>query len=171
METTLGFLVWQRLAFEPMQIGFLFAGMGLVSALMQGGVFRRIAPRTGTRPLAIVGFVLLAVGFAVVALVDPWPSTGLLWLGVILLACGTGLVFPALTTLTSLAADERTQGRALGAFRSAGSLGRAIGPLVAAISYFTIAPSAPYWTGAALMIIPLLLLRGLSTKPMAPKPA
>lgn len=165
METTLGFLVWQRLAYEPMQIGFLFAGMGLVSALMQGGVFRRLAPRTGARPLAVVGFIVLAFGFAVVALVDPWPSTGLLWAGVILLACGTGLVFPALTTLTSLAADERTQGRALGAFRSAGSLGRAIGPLLAAISYFTIAPSAPYWTGAALMIIPLLLLRTLPTKP------
>jgi len=165
METTLGFLVWERLAYGRVHIGFLFAAMGLVSAAMQGLVFRRLAPRVGARPLALVGFVLLAGGFAVLALVDHAPSSTLVWAGVALLACGTGLVFPALTTLISLSADAQSQGSILGAFRSASSLGRAIGPLLAAVTYFSIAPAAPYWTGAALMIVPLLLLRGVRVGP------
>lgn len=165
MESTLGFLVWERLDYGRANIGFLFAAMGLISAAIQGGVFRRLAPRVGARPLALVGFVFLAAGFAVVALVDHTPSPALIWGGVVLLACGTGLVFPALSTLISLSADAQSQGRTLGAFRSASSLGRAIGPLLAAVTYFSIAPSAPYWTGAALMIFPLLLLRGVRTGP------
>jgi MFS family permease len=158
METTLGFLAWQRLGYRPQDIGWLFGGMGLVSAFMQGGVFRRLAPRTGARPLALVGFVFLAIGFALVALVDPIPKTAMLWGGVIVLAMGTGLVFPALSTMVSLAADEHSQGRAMGAFRSASSLGRAIGPLLAAMTYFSIAPSAPYWTGAAFMVVPFSMV-------------
>lgn len=158
MEGTLSFLAWQRLDYQPRDIAIIFGGMGFIAALVQGGVFRRLAPRTGAAPLGIAGFIFLAIGFAGVALVDHRPSVGMLWLGISLMSVGTGLVFPALSTLISLSADEHNQGRVMGAFRSAGSLGRAVGPLLAAITYFTIAPSAPYWTGAVAMILPLALL-------------
>ena len=65
---------------------------------------------------------------------------------------------PALSTLVSLAADERSQGRAMGGFRSASSLGRALGPLVAALAYFQIGSGAPYWISGVGMALPLLLV-------------
>ena len=117
----------------------------------------------------IGSFALLAPGFALIALVDGHPGLGLLVLGIVVLAAGTGLVFPALNTLVSLAADERNQGFALGSFRSASALGRAIGPLVAAIAYFSWSPAAPYWIGAIGILVPLALV-AMVTVARPPKP-
>jgi MFS family permease len=164
-EATMVFLSAQRCQFPPMQNGWLFAWMGLVAAAIQGGVFRRLAPRIGQRPLAIAGFAVMIPGFALIALVDWLPSTALLVVGVTGLAVGTGLVFPSLNTIASLSADPARQGEAMGAFRSAGSLGRALGPLLAAVIYFVLSPAAPYLVAAVGMIVPLVLvarLRGVA---------
>jgi MFS family permease len=158
MESTLVFLTAQMLGFEPQHNGYLFAWMGFLAAVMQGGVFRRMAPRIGGKPLAIAGLLLLMPGFLLIGLVDWHHHTWLLVLGISVLATGTGLVFPALSTLISLAASRSDQGLALGSFRSAGSLGRAIGPLLAAVVYFTFRPAAPYLCGMVGVIIPILLL-------------
>ena len=62
-----------------------------------------------------------------------------------------------MSALVSLYAPEETQGRELGIFRSAGSLARAIGPIVAAILYFIYGSSSAYLFGAALVVLPLLI--------------
>lgn len=158
LETTLVFLGAQRLELGPIAFGWLFAGMGFGSALMQGAVVRPFGARIGMTRLAMVGFMLHVAGFVLLALVDTHPSLGLLVAGVAVMALATGLVFPSLATLASLAAPPDRQGYAMGTFRSASSLGRAIGPLVAAVAYFALSPGAPYWLGAAGMLIPLFLV-------------
>jgi MFS family permease len=174
METTLVFLTAQRLSFEPGDNAMLFGWMGFMAALTQGLVFRRLSPRFGPKPLAVAGFLLLIPGFAIIAAVDRHPSTALLVTGLTVLAAGTGLVFPGLTTLVSLATDARNQGLALGTFRSSGSLGRAIGPLLAAMTYFWFTPAAPYLCGTVGMLLPLWLivkLRPTIAVTASPQPA
>ncbi|HYE06425.1 MAG TPA: MFS transporter [Planctomycetota bacterium] len=158
MESTLVFLTQQELALEPQDNAWLFAAMGLTSALTQGLIFRRFAPRIGGKPLALIGLGLLIPGFALLGALDYAPSHALLWCGVIVLAAGTGLIFPALSTLISLASDERNQGLAFGTFRSAGSLGRALGPLIGAAVYFAWRPAGPYLCGAVAILLPLWLV-------------
>jgi MFS family permease len=158
MEATLVFLSAQRCGFTPLDNAWLFAWMGLVSAMIQGGVYRRLAGRVDQRTLAMAGFLALVPGFALTALVDWFPVGWLLVVGVSVLGIGTGLVFPSINTMVSLSVDERQQGAVLGAFRSAGALGRAIGPLLAAVIYFRFAPSAPYLLGAVGALAPLLLI-------------
>ncbi len=161
LESTLVFLALEKLSFGPGNNAGLFVFMGFLSAAIQGGVFRRMAPRIGQRPLALAGFVLLLPGFTLIGMVDWFPHTWLLIVGVSLLACGTGLVFPALSTMASLAGDPARQGWVLGAFRSAGALGRAAGPLVAALLYFRFRPAAPYLFAAFGMTLPFLLIARL----------
>ena len=48
----------------PRRMGMLFAFMGVVSAIVQGGVVGRLAPRVGERRLAVAGALLLAAGLA-----------------------------------------------------------------------------------------------------------
>jgi MFS family permease len=139
--------------------------MGFVSAMIQGGVYRRLAGRVDQRSLAMAGFVAMVPGFMLVALVDWFPATWLLVVGVSVLGVGTGLIFPSLNTMVSLAVDERQQGAVLGSFRSAGALGRALGPLFAAVIYFRFAPSAPYVFGACGVLVPLLLVWRLALTP------
>lgn len=53
------------------------------------------------------------------------------------------------------------KGRALGEFRSAGQLGRAMGPLLACASYWTFGPSRTYITSAIAMGLVALRTGGL----------
>ncbi len=158
MEATLGFIAAQQLGMPASVLGFLFAWTGVVSAAMQGLVFRKYGQVWGVARLTAYGFAAQSIGLAMVALVDYYPSHALLWGGMTVQSIGIGLVFPGLSTLVSLAAPADRQGFAMGTFRSAGSLGRALGPLLAGVAYYLIAPSAPYWIAALGMLIPLFLV-------------
>ncbi len=161
MEVTLVFLSAQRLGFTPAGNAGLFCWMGLLSAAIQGGVFRRMVGRIGPKPLTVAGLALMIPGFLAIALVDPWPHTWLLVLATTILAGGTGLVFPGLSAMASLAGDARRQGWVMGTFRSAGSLGRAVGPLLGALTYFVYRPAGPYLVCAAGMLIPVAMIATL----------
>ena len=161
MEATLVFLVAQQLGFGIGATTALFVAMGLMAAAMQGGVYRPLVNRVGPRALALCGLLALIPGFALVALVAWHPHAWLLWAGVLVMSVGTGLAFPAMGTIASLAADPARQGWAMGAYRSAGALGRALGPLLAAIAYFHGGPEWPYLIGAIGMVLPLVLVLGV----------
>ncbi|MBA3936258.1 MAG: MFS transporter, partial [Planctomycetes bacterium] len=160
MEATMVFLAAQACGFTPKDNGMLFVMMGVISALMQGFLFRRLAPRIGQKPLAVAGLAASIPGFALLALVTWFPHTAVLVAGAAVLAIGTGLSFPALSTMVSLGADPLRQGWVLGSFRSAGALGRAFGPLLAAVVYFRFSPAAPYVVGAVGLLVPLALMVG-----------
>jgi MFS family permease len=160
MEATMVFLAAQACGFTPKDNGLLFVMMGVVSAFIQGFFFRRLAPRIGQKPFAVVGLAASVPGFALLALVNWYPHTALLVAGAAVLATGTGLTFPALSTMVSLGADPTRQGWVSGSFRSAGALGRAIGPLLAAVVYFRFSPAAPYVVGAVGLLVPLALVAG-----------
>lgn len=161
MEATLVFLATERLGFTMTGNGMLFAVMGLVAAISQGAVFRPFSGRLGEARLTRAGFLLMVPGFALIALVHLLPQAWLLWTGVAVLSLGTGLVFPGLSTLASLHGDPARQGWTMGTFRSATSLGRAAGPLLGAIAYFSLSQAAPYWIAAGGMLLPALLLSRL----------
>lgn len=158
MEATLVFLAAQRCGFSVFDTTWLFVAMGVVTAAVQGGVFRRLPPGTDQRRVALVGLAILVPGYLGIAAVDWFPETALLYAGIVVLAVGTGLVFPALSTLASLVVDASNQGRAMGTLRSAGALGRAMGPLLAAVIYFSWRPAAPYVLAGVGVALPFLLM-------------
>jgi MFS family permease len=158
LEATLVFLTLEELGYQPADNAWLFVTMGVVSLLANGVVFRRLVGRLGARPLVLAGFAALIPGYVLVGMVDWWPSVWLLYLGGMVLSLGTGTVFPGLNTLASLAADPARQGWAMGTFRSAAALGRAVGPLLGAVVYFSWRPGATYLVCAAGVLLPALLV-------------
>jgi MFS family permease len=159
MEATLVFLCGdpRRLGWDPFHLGFLFVGMGLTTAATQG-LFRALIARAGPRRLGMAGLVLMIPGMICIGVSAWYPHAAILLTGCGILAVSTGLVFPAMSTLISLAADPTRQGWAMGGFRSAGALGRVVGPLVAAYAYFQISPAAPYLIAAAGAVVPIVVL-------------
>jgi MFS family permease len=70
---------------------------------------------------------------------------------------GAGLTMPSMSALASLHAGERERGAVLGAFQSASSLGRIVGPLAAGALYQHGGLHSPFVV-AALCSLPALWL-------------
>ncbi|MBJ6763201.1 MFS transporter [Myxococcaceae bacterium JPH2] len=138
-----------------LRAGWLFALVGVLSALVQGGLVRRLVggkKGQGGReaPVAVVGFGLTAAGLGLLPMatsyVGLFPIMGLL-------AVGSALVNPCLSALVSLYAPEDRQGAALGAYQAFGSLGRILGPALGGLLFTRLGPAAPYGTAAAMVAV------------------
>ena len=164
MEFTLTFLAVERFAFSPLQNGGIFVFVGFIMILVQGGLVRRLSGKVREKSLALTGLASGVLAFIALAYA---PGLALFFAALAIMAFSVGLVSPSLSALISLYAAETDQGRAIGAFRSAGSLARAIGPLLAALLYFKYGSQAAYLLGGLLIILPFLL--ALRLPPPAPE--
>mgnify|MGYP005841365077 CR=1 FL=1 len=154
MEFTLTFLAVERFAFSPAQNGGMFVFIGLILVLVQGGIVRRLATPVGEKRLALAG---LACGVAAFLALAMALQLGLFFGALALMAFSIGLASPTLSALVSLYSNDADQGANLGVFRSAGSLARAIGPLLAAFVYFIYGSQSAYLFGAIIVIVPLIM--------------
>jgi MFS family permease len=153
MEFSLAFLAADRFGFNTGQITMLMIYVGVVLILTQGGIVRRIVPKFGERRVALAGLALVTAGFFTLGF-----ATNVFWLylGLGAMALGSGCVTPSLTALVSLFTSSEQQGQALGVFRAFGALGRALGPICAALSYWVFGSRVSYSVGAILMILPFV---------------
>lgn len=158
MEFSLTFLALERFAYGPRQNGLLIGFLGVFSILTQGVLVRRLLK---TRPeLQVLGLGLAAT--AVSLLLIGWAATpAMLYVGLALVAIGSGLVNPSTTGLISLYASADEQGRALGVFRSLGSLARAVTPICAGAAFWLLGGATVFAVAAALSAAAWWLARGL----------
>ncbi len=161
MESTLVFLAKERLEYSPGQIAFVFVLIGVIGVLIQGGFIRKWVPKYGERKVLLAGIFLQVPGYLCLAIVGQWSLEWCLWFGAAALAAGSACMMPSLSSIVSRNAAEDIQGKAMGVFRSVGSLGRALGPFLGALCYFLINPAAPYVCGAVAIILPLCLAFGI----------
>jgi len=171
VEFTLTFLTFDLFDWSNKQNGALIGSIGIVSALLQGGYVRRAVSRVGEGKMARRGAISCALGLVLLSLVPRFTqeqsadtAVRLVQIAAVCLAFTSATVVSSLTSLASLQCDEVVTGKpvkthpqlskgvALGVFRSAGQLGRAIGPLLACASYWTFGPSATYGISAVAMI-------------------
>ncbi len=162
MEFTLTFLAAERLSFKSLENGLMFLLIGFVLMIVQGVVVRRMAPRIGEKKLMMFGFIIAIPSFWILSMSQ---NLTFFLFGITGMSTAVALVSPSITSLVSLYSDEREQGLNLGVFRSAGSLARAIGPVLAGIAYFGLNSENTYRIGAILMIVPFFLCMSLPTPP------
>jgi len=162
MEFTLTFLAKDRFKYDSHDMMWIFIFVGLIIALVQGGVVRRMAPKMGEKKVSLYGLALLVPGLLVVGTAS---SEGLFYLGLAFLAVGSALATPCLTALASLYTPADRQGEVLGTFRSLGALARAVGPILACAAYWKLGSDWPYYGATALVLLPILLALGLPAVP------
>jgi MFS family permease len=152
MEFTLTFLAMERLNYSPRQMTGIFVFIGLMLVLVQGGIVRRISPRTGELPLIWSGFLATILGLSILA----WaPAATAFFCGLAFLSLGIGLSSPTTSGLVSRYSDAASQGEELGIYRSAGSLARALGPCLAAVIFWALGSGFAYAAGAAVVLVAL----------------
>ena len=158
-EFALTFLTTERLGFSPTQNGLIFLYLGFLLIMVQGGYVRRKAGMVGEHKLVVKGLWALIPSMILVAFAS---NIWILLIGLALMAFGSSILSPCLSTLCSRYAPSHEQGRILGTFRSLGSLGRCIGPLIGCLFYWKFGATATYSFVAVALFIPLLLIHNLS---------
>jgi MFS transporter, DHA1 family, tetracycline resistance protein len=174
MTTSFSLYTMFRFGYDAQHNGYLFAYVGVIAVVIQGGLIGRLVKRFGEFPLVIFGALCFAISLFAVPLVGP-AAGGLaaLLIGGGVFSMGNSLATPTLTSLASKSAKASEQGTILGVTQSVASLARAVGPSLAAllinsnvahqgadgIPHFMSDHSlfVTFWTGAAIMFVAFLL--------------
>jgi DHA1 family tetracycline resistance protein-like MFS transporter len=130
---------------------YLFA-IGIISAVIQGGLIRRLVPKFGETKLVIAGPLILGVALAIIGVAGGVLSWPFVIVGCLVMPLGFGLTNPSVTGLISRASPKDKQGAYLGMSQSAASLARVVGPPVAGI-FFAMGPSRPFFASAGVLAV------------------
>jgi len=126
-----------RLGYDAFHNGWVFAFVGIISAIIQGGLIGRLVKRFGEPALVIIGSLLFSASLFATPFIG--PAVGLM--GILLTGAvssiGNALNAPSLTSLASKSAGAGEQGGVLGAMQSVASLARAVGPSLAAFLIYS----------------------------------
>ena len=140
-------------AWGPKAVGYFFGAVGAVMILFQGGLLSWLARRLGLLTVLRAGAALFALSIAFVAL-----SADYRWMPAIILVAFTGstVCLPLLNTIATELVNTSQRGRMMGATTTSASIGRILGPLVAAVLLSEIDYSAA-WLGCAVLVAVLVL--------------
>ncbi len=162
MESTFALWATEQFGWGPRQVGYVFAYVGMLSAVLQGGLIGRLTRRFGEERLLLCGLALIGVGLLVLPLARDLAMLGV---GVSGLALGMGLTQPSLNSLISRRAGREEQGEVLGVSQSVGSLSRVLGPATAGLFFAEFGRQAAFFWGAALvgiaLVVVMKLIRGI----------
>jgi DHA1 family tetracycline resistance protein-like MFS transporter len=156
-QTTFGLFVAARFGYGPAETGYLFAGFGLLGAVVQGGLIRPMVRRLGDKTTFIAGLVFSAIGLVAAAFTH---SIAMFTLILIPLSLGMGFGMPTISSLVSRSAGSHEQGRVQGAASAIESLSRTLGPVWGATMLQRFGEAAPYMTAAAFMVLTLAITVG-----------
>lgn len=158
LQSNLAVLLRDRLAFDPVAIGLVLAGIGVMDIVSQALVAMRLLPRFGERRVARAGLLINAGGLALLAALAVLPGLPLLLCGIALFTFGDGLFQPSVSALIANAAPDARQGEVQGANQAQQSIARMAGPLAGAWMYGWHA-WAPYAVAAVLVLLAAGALR------------
>jgi DHA1 family tetracycline resistance protein-like MFS transporter len=147
-----------KFAAQPWQLGILFVVGGVAMAVTQGALVPKLVPRFGEKRMAITSLVGQAILALLIVLA---PALWMLYPLGLLQSAVTGFIFPTMATLTTNRVTEREQGTLAGVNAALAASMSAAGPLFAGIVYDGIAPGAPYWIGAAVLLVAVVLMTGV----------
>ena len=107
------------------QVGIQFFWLGIITAVVQGGLIKPLTKVFREETLFLTGNILMATGLFLLGTATTTPQ---LTSYLALMAVGHSLNLPTITSLISQKADPRRMGTTIGATQGLSGLGRAIGP-------------------------------------------
>jgi DHA1 family tetracycline resistance protein-like MFS transporter len=157
LTATFALFTKQHFDFDATQTGLMFTYVGVLGAIIQGGLLGRIVKAFGERTLAVAGTMIFSASLFALPLSNSITTLLITSTGI---AIGNSLVTPTLNGLASKSVDPAWQGRVLGVMASVASLARIIGPVLGGflLGLDSSANAAnygrtPYWVSGLFMIV------------------
>jgi DHA1 family tetracycline resistance protein-like MFS transporter len=165
-EATFALFGQRHLSLGIASAAAVFAGVGAVIVLVQGGLVHRSVVLFGEVPTLIAGLLLNAVGLAMLSQARSWDLAGPALLA---LTAGQGLAQTTMATILAGRSDPARRGGVLGAQQSATGLARVVGPVLAGALLGSSATGDPYLLGCVLSLVAagmVVAALGRSPKPL-----
>ena len=151
---------WDGRPFGPREIGYLFAFVGFLGIILQGGFIGRLVERYGEGTLVTAGLVSLVVGYVGLGLAF---TVNALVATVVVASFGHGVVRPALTSLITHQAERHEQGVVLGLTQSLTSMASIVAPFVVGLLIQFGQLTAWAWLAAGLAAVGMVVVRTRGT--------
>ncbi|GAA4390667.1 TCR/Tet family MFS transporter [Hymenobacter koreensis] len=160
-QSTWSYYTMEKFGWNEAWVGYSLGAVGLMVAIVQGGLIRVINPKLGPSRSVYIGLALYALGFALFA----FASKGWMMFAFLVPYCLGGIAGPALQGIMSGQVPANEQGELQGALTSLISATSIIGPplMTNLFAYFTgkeapiYFPGAPFLMGAVLTVVSVLL--------------
>lgn len=120
----------RRLQFGAKEVGYIFAYVGFLGIILQGGLIGRLVKRFGENKLVLSGFIAATIGYAGVGFVYDWKMLLIVSLAS---SYGTGVLRPAITSLVTQVVSRQEQGVVLGLTQSITSICQIVAPVMAGL--------------------------------------
>ncbi|MCL4116066.1 UNVERIFIED_CONTAM: hypothetical protein GTU68_063084 [Idotea baltica] len=155
-QSTWSYYTLEKFQWSEAQVGFSLGVVGLLVAIVQGGLIRVVVPRVGQKKAVFMGLILYAFGFFLFAFA---PSGWLMLVFIIPFALG-GLAGPTIQGIMSSQVPADEQGELQGGLTSLTSLTTIVGPvLMTSLFYWFTNHGAPiYFPGAPFLLASVLTL-------------
>ncbi len=161
VQSNWSYYTMEKFGWGPAMIGISLAAVGLLIAIVQGGLIRIIIPAWGQKNSLYIGLALYSLGFFLFSIAtESWMMFAFL-----IPYCLGGIAGPALQGIISAQVPSNEQGELQGALTSLMSVTSIIGPILMAQLFraFTGSsnpyyfPGAPMVMGGILTVISLVL--------------
>ena len=148
----LGFKVYH---FTDQQTGYLFGIIGIVGAIMQGGLIRYLSKKFADKSLIIWGTLFMSAGLGFLPYGGNFLGVAIV---IAILGIGSGLLQPTILSLVSKHSPADEQGAVLGLNQSFSSMARVLGPVWGGFSYEILGYQSPFLTGAFFTFLTFLIV-------------
>jgi DHA1 family tetracycline resistance protein-like MFS transporter len=160
VQSTWPFFTTYRFGWSREVIGYSLTVVGILIAIVQGGLIRKIIPLLGEKNSVYVGFALYTIGLVLFA----FATQGWMMFVFILPYCLGGIAGPALQGIMSSQVPVTEQGELQGALTSLMSLTSIFGPLIMnnVFAWFSDKEKSPvYFPGAHFLLGAICMLLSL----------
>ena len=148
--TTMVLYAAYRFGWGPTQVGLMLAVVGILSAVVQGGLTGIITKWIGERKAMFIGVIASLIAYTGYGLAPNWQ----VFVGFISIGCLGGLAMPNIQSLMSSKVDPKEQGTLQGSNMSLTTMGNIVAPLIFGyvLSSVTKPGVAMLWSGAAFLV-------------------
>lgn len=159
-QSTWTFYTMEKFGWGEKWVGYSLGFVGLMIAIVQGGLIRIVNPRLGNKRSVYLGLTFYAIGFFLFA----FATKGWMMFAFMVPSALGGFAGPALQSIMSGQVPSNEQGELQGALTSLISLTSIVGPLLMTnlFAYFSAPggdiyfPGAPFLAAAVLTLFSLL---------------
>jgi len=172
-EATLALYTKEVFSFTTKQSLLVFAGVGFVLVIAQGGFYRRFAGKMSEQTLMKAGLAMMFMGLGGLGAVayatflmnsgkEGEPVTNfqsLFYFATAVAVFGFAFVNPSIASLVSRQADATRQGEVLGVNQSFAAIGRILGPMIGVYVFWQHGShTLPFVVAGAVLLLVVLLL-------------